>query len=82
MEELMTLEEYVEQNPKVSKYILRRWIKKGLKHVGVKPVLIKPQWVDEYIEENAEQIISRKTKPKITKRLARNDMKITLEDLM
>ena len=82
MEELMTLEEYVKRNPKVSQYILRCWIKNGLKHVGKKPVLIKPQWVDEYIEENAEQRTSKKNKTKIRKLPTRNDMKISMEDLM
>ena len=82
MEELMTIEEYAKQNPKISAYRLRTWIKKGLKHLPEKPFLIKPSWVEEYIENCAEEPIPKKKKNKLMKLPTRNDMKITMEDLM
>ena len=80
----MTIDEYVKQNPKISAYRLRIWIKKGLKHMPERPVLIKPSWVDEYIENASEEKqITTKRKNKIKKLpTKRNDMKITMEDLM
>lgn len=82
MDELITIEEYVKRHPKISAYRLRIWMKKGLKYVPERPFLIKEKWVEEYIENCVEEPIPKKKKCKITKLATRNDMKITMEDLM
>ena len=82
VEELMTVKEYARQNPKISVYRLRNWMKNGMKHLPEKPFLIKPKWVEEYIESCVEEPIVKTKKKKLVKLPTRNDMKITMEDLM
>ena len=86
MEDLMTLKEYAEKHPNIGYYTLRKWALTGMKHVGRNPIRIKPEWVEEFVEEEAkrkqaEYLMNNRPRVDITGIKQPKKMTIDMKDL-
>lgn len=85
MDKLYTTQQIAEKY-ELTPRIIRTWVSRGLKTFGRNPMRFKLEWIDNFIEEQAEirsEPIKRKYKSaKVVKFINRDDMKITMEDLM
>lgn len=53
MEDLINLKEYAAKYH-ISWHICKKWIEKGLKHIGTRPYLTKEVWINEFLENYSE----------------------------
>ena len=89
---LLTTQEIAERYGVSAYTITQCWIPKGLKHFPFKPFRFRLEWVEEFIEEQAEEEKCKRQrtnicniiKPQKLKRLPKfnQDMKIRMEDIL